>query len=479
MSAKEIKRVRSTATPNLIAALVLLLVANLFTAVVLIHRAHKNLNEQIGKRMLDIGNTAADMLDPEFMKRMELADIGSEDYEKAIQTLRIFQENIDLSYIYAVRRLGDGSFVFTIDPDPKDPAPFGFPLEWEEELVSASNGIPAIEKEPHSDKWGTFYTAFTPIFDQDKNVVGIIGVDYDAGMYGSHLAKDILIIILIIGTMLLIGTVMAVLIARQNRRRYAIFDQELNALYDGFEQLNKAMMESSAVKLQERPQTVGNDLLKALAAGSVYDDGPHKRNADEFTDVSTRLQQMQDAMKHYIAYLDSQTYVDGMTGVGNKAAYQRELNALAVDIKAGKAQFAVGFFDINEMRVINSNYGFEVGDAMLYATATILKRVFHEKNVYRVASDEFIVIMHGKTLTDMDEYFAKFNEEVDLFNRLKKVPATLAVSKGSAVHRKDQTENYRWVFLQAEAGQLRDKAAYYAAKDQLYVQKCSAQVPAE
>ena len=455
---------KSSATPNLIAALILLFAANLIMAIVLISRAHTNFRDQISKRMLDIGNTAADLLDADFMERMTLSDIGSEDYEKALRTLRIFEENIDLSYIYAVRELGDGSFVFTIDPDPNDPAPFGYPLDWDQELSVAAGGTPAVEKVPHTDRWGTFYTAYTPILNKDRNVVGIIGVDYDASLYSSQLAQDVALIIAITIIMMVIGVIMSVLIVRRKRQQYAVIDREMTALQDGFERLNESMMTSSVLRLHESPKSAENDLLKTLASGSVYNDSLQRSRVDAVTDISTRMQRMQEALKHYISYLDSQTYVDSMTGVCNKAAYKRSLEQIESQIREEKAAFAVGFFDINEMRYVNSNFGFEVGDAMLYATASILTQVFQQKNVYRVASDEFIVIMHGKTLTDMDAYFRSFGEGIDRFNAEQKYPVKLAVARGSAVYHTDMGENYRQVFLRAEENEKRDKSAYYSAK---------------
>ena len=54
-------------------------------------------------------------------------------------------------------------------------------------------------------------------------------------------------------------------------------------------------------------------------------------------------------------------------------------------------------------------------------------------------------------------------EEVDKFNRLKRVPVKLTMSKGSAAYNASKDTDYRKVFLRAEENEKRDKAAYYAA----------------
>ena len=457
------KKVYSTALPQIIAALVLLFVANILMATVLLKNAHHNLQLQLGKRMLDVSNTAADLLDADFVGNMQVSDINSAEYDTAMHTLRIFQENINLSYIYLVRPRGDGTFMFLIDPDPNDPAPYGYDVVVSEALLSAAGGAAAVDDEAYTDRWGKFYTAYTPVLNADGKICGIVGVDYDANLYKEHVFKDALLIIIVTMVSMVLGMGLAIIIVRRNRQRYEVFNKELTALNDDFRKLGESMKQSSAVQIQERPHSEQNDLLRTLASDALYQGVGEYTPTGEFTDVSGRLSKMQEALRQYVSYLNTQTYVDPMTLVNNKIAYQHAVAEINKDITEGKAKFAIGFFDVNELKSINTQYGFEVGDTLLYATATMLKDVFQQENVYRVASDEFIVIMKGKNLTDMDEYFIKFCDEIYKFNDLKKVPAELAVSKGSAVYNKED-KDYRSVFIRAEENQRRDKAAYYNAQ---------------
>lgn len=96
------------------------------------------------------------------------------------------------TYLY-INRLINGSVVFIVDPTPIDAE--GKPLFTDEknlapsipmtpyekpssELLEAlASATPVVSAEPYSDSWGTFYSAFVPIFDSQKRFVGTLGAD--------------------------------------------------------------------------------------------------------------------------------------------------------------------------------------------------------------------------------------------------------------------------------------------------------------
>ena len=66
----------------------------------------------IVERMLDISNTAAAMMDGDALANMTEEDIGSPEFEKGMQTLRTFYDNIELEFIYCIYDRGNGQYVF-------------------------------------------------------------------------------------------------------------------------------------------------------------------------------------------------------------------------------------------------------------------------------------------------------------------------------------------------------------------------------
>lgn len=120
-------------------------------------------------------------------------DVAREDYQEMvalIQRARIGTKHC--SYLF-INRLVDGKVYFIIDPVSIDEN--GKPLytdaasmepsipmtlydDAEEELIRAlTEGISVVVDESHSDRWGTFYSAYAPIFDSKKRLVGTLGAD--------------------------------------------------------------------------------------------------------------------------------------------------------------------------------------------------------------------------------------------------------------------------------------------------------------
>ena len=133
------KKTRSSKR-NFCIALSLLLITNIVMGMTLTFIYKKTLREQIDQRMLDIANTAASQLNGDELKELKAEDEGSESYERALDTLRAFQDNIQLDYIYGIRAEDDGTFTFTIDPAVEDPGEFGSPIETTDALRQAAKG---------------------------------------------------------------------------------------------------------------------------------------------------------------------------------------------------------------------------------------------------------------------------------------------------------------------------------------------------
>jgi len=91
-----------TSKRNFILALLLLLATNILMGLALVSLSKKTLKEQINQRMLDVANTASFQLEGDIVKQLTVQDKDTEEYNNALDTLRSFQENIDLDYIYTI-----------------------------------------------------------------------------------------------------------------------------------------------------------------------------------------------------------------------------------------------------------------------------------------------------------------------------------------------------------------------------------------
>ena len=182
------KKIDRATKYTLIICLVLV-VFNIVFAVVISIVASKATRTQINERMLDISNTAAAMLDGDDLEKLTKDDYGTPEYDKVMKTLSYFQENIELDYIYCIMQVGDKKFVFGVDPTVEDPGEFGSPIVYTDALYHASKGVADVDDAPYTDEWGTFYSAYSPVFDSDGNVAGIVAVDFDSEWYMSKMRQ--------------------------------------------------------------------------------------------------------------------------------------------------------------------------------------------------------------------------------------------------------------------------------------------------
>ena len=227
-----------------------LILGNLILGVVLVRHSKKAIKELIENRMMDVANTAADLLDGDELSRIQEFNMESSEYKKVLHTLSVFQNNIDLEYIFTVRKTGPREYIFLVDPTIDNPAEIGVPVVFTEALDAASKGKPSVDKEPYTDQWGRFYSAYSPVFDSAGNVAAIVVVDFSADWYDARIAGEVRVVIIGCIVSLLLGIIFAVLATAYMRRRLQNINENLNELYDRIVELTEEVNpDSPAEKL--------------------------------------------------------------------------------------------------------------------------------------------------------------------------------------------------------------------------------------
>ena len=228
----------------------LLILGNLILGIVLVRHSKNSMKLLIENRMMDVANTAADMLDGDALSRMEQSDVDSPEYNKVLQSLYVFQNNIDLEYIYTVREVGPREFVFLVDPTISDPAEFGAPVVCTDALETAADGTPSVDKEPYTDKLGRFYSAYSPVFNSAGNVAAVVAVDFSADWYDARIFGEVKVVVFGCIVSLLLGIIFAVLATSYLRKRLQDVNNNLNELYDRVEELTEEVNPGARVKKQ-------------------------------------------------------------------------------------------------------------------------------------------------------------------------------------------------------------------------------------
>ena len=95
--------------------------------------------------------------------------------------------------------------------------------------------------------------------------------------------------------------------------------------------------------------------------------------------------------------------------------------------------YAVVIFDVNNLKVINDNYGHETGDALLLAASSYICRTFSHSPVFRIGGDEFCTIVEQAKEDEILKSLSKFKKRQKQ-KRDKKLPVKLSVACGYAFY---------------------------------------------
>ncbi|MDD4504078.1 MAG: methyl-accepting chemotaxis protein [Clostridiaceae bacterium] len=138
----------------------------------------------------------------EFVKLQTVEDESKGSYIQAREDLEYIRNISGAKYIFTMRKLDDGKFMYVID---------GSPIEEISHIGDTEESTPAHEKvwsgEPYTDEkihheegWGSFISSYYPLKDNQGTVVGLIAVDYDVeSVYlGLNKFKTTSIIILLV-----------------------------------------------------------------------------------------------------------------------------------------------------------------------------------------------------------------------------------------------------------------------------------------
>ena len=254
---------------------VFLLIMNVALGAALMQQSRLAMKTQINERMLDIVNTAAAMLDGDVLDKLTAEDVDTPEYQSVLNMLIRFRDNIKLDYIYYLIDNGDGTFSFGIDPDPIAPGEFGSPFVASDALCAASRGTPSVNETPYEDEWGRFYSAFSPVFNSNGEVAGIVAADFGASWYERQLNQNAQTIIGACVLFIGIGVGVTFFLTRQYSRRMEKMEKNLCDIADDVGSLSGVnaedgegrsfgVLNDSMENLEERISGLRNDLRRYI-----------------------------------------------------------------------------------------------------------------------------------------------------------------------------------------------------------------------
>ncbi|MDE7246826.1 MAG: GGDEF domain-containing protein [Lachnospiraceae bacterium] len=153
-------------------------------------------------------------------------------------------------------------------------------------------------------------------------------------------------------------------------------------------------------------------------------------------------------------FVSQLAYRDGLTGIGNRTAFQERLEELEKE-KGQLPGIAIIMFDVNDLKLVNDNQGHQMGDELLVRSAEIIKAAVEsvDGTCYRVGGDEFVGILCGEDVSGRcEKTVAGFKKGMDGYNSVKGQPFRISIASGYAVYDKlQENEMLMDVYQQADA----------------------------
>lgn len=158
-------------------------------------------------------------------------------------------------------------------------------------------------------------------------------------------------------------------------------------------------------------------------------------------------------------FVSQLAYRDGLTGIGNRTAFQEHLTELELK-KNSIPAVGIIMFDVNNLKTVNDNMGHHLGDEMLLKSAKIIQTSFENDNsqCFRIGGDEFVVVMDGDNIkTRYENGMNRFDTSIIQYNQQPDIPFKISIANGFAVYndeRRKENENLSLLKVFEEADGL-------------------------
>lgn len=112
----------------------------------------------------------------------------------------------------------------------------------------------------------------------------------------------------------------------------------------------------------------------------------------------------------YTCYGNAIMRLDALTKLFNRRCYE-------INLQTAPEKYAILFFDVNDFKRVNDDFGHKAGDECLQKIAAAIFGVYASfGSCFRIGGDEFCVIMH-KNLQNIEQLNAEFFDEIDALRK--------------------------------------------------------------
>ena len=424
----------------------------------------------------DIINYVDRHIDSEDLSECSQTLIRSEKYDELEQFMDAIKEDFSIHYLYIIKPLvKDGKYCFMsivsaenyydryVDTEGNLFLGWISDDEYDEETVKKLFTIMQqrdIVFYEEKTEWGVDYTGSFPLLDSHKKPYALLCVDVDiteiARLILNHTIETLGIII-ILG--LFFTVIFLMWIRATVTRPIALLEKSVADFAEnshGQRDINALVFDRPVIKSQ-------NEVSKLSEAVNQM-----TLDMRDYVRDIVEAERRAESMRVQAAQMNELANKDALTGIRNKTAYDKEIKKIEYDMSTGKLNaFGIGMIDLNFLKRVNDTYGHEQGNIAIKKLCFLVCTTFEHSPVFRIGGDEFVVILKGTDLDNIDSLTDSFKKKLaeiaedDKLEPWEKVSAAI----GLAFYDKDIDANVLNVFKRADKNMYECKKAMKAIRE--------------
>jgi len=131
-----------------------------------------------------------------------------------------------------------------------------------------------------------------------------------------------------------------------------------------------------------------------LSAARLHEQRAWSAQDHDLFEAAARTLSVVLERRAHLQEMEQAALSDRLTGLGNRRAFERDLDALAAEARRHGSGFGVAMIDMDGLKAVNDSEGHGRGDALLRAFGEALTTTFRtEDRVYRLGGDEFALLL--------------------------------------------------------------------------------------
>lgn len=186
---------------------------------------------------------------------------------------------------------------------------------------------------------------------------------------------------------------------------------------------SKKSVSNYEIKLTDNNGKIHHTLVSADLSENENRD--NARISGLIKDICDR-KQIEEKLYHFATY-------DELTGVYNRRVGIEFLNQELKKMRRGKTFLSICYIDINDLKIVNDNFGHESGDNLIKFIVQDIKSAMRESDILsRLGGDEFLLIFPDCRLREVKSIWERVEESLKERNSKAEIGYNISASYGFA-----------------------------------------------